>query len=67
MAADSQTIIIAVMGIILAISVLLIVIMYVRIQQLSNELGSIKNRVQMTDDELERLSKDIQEFKLLTI
>lgn len=64
---DSQTIIIGAMGIILAISVLFIIIMYVRIKQLSTELNNIKNRVQITDDELERLSRDIQDFKQLTI
>ena len=64
---NSQTIIIGAMGIILIISMLFILLMYVRIKQLSNELDSIKNRVRMTDEELERLSKDIQEFKQLTI
>lgn len=65
--ADSQTIIIGAMGIALIFSFVFIMIMYVRIKQLSTELNAIKNRVQMTDDELERLSKDIQEFKQLTI
>lgn len=64
---NSQTIIIGVMGIILVISMSFILLMYVRIKQLSTELDSIKNRVRMTDEELERLSKDIQEFKQLTI
>lgn len=64
---NSQTIIIGAMGIILVISMAFILLMYIRIKQLSTELDSIKNRVRMTDEELERLSKDIQEFKQLTI
>ncbi|MCD1295934.1 hypothetical protein CUJ83_13105 [Methanocella sp. CWC-04] len=40
-------------------------IMYARIKQLNAELRVIKNRVEITDEELGRLAYDIEEFKKL--
>jgi len=45
----------------------LIYLMHVRIRQLSTELYSMKNRMELTDDELDRLVKDIEDFKELKI
>ncbi|MCW7076135.1 MAG: hypothetical protein ACXQS6_01390 [Candidatus Syntropharchaeales archaeon] len=42
-------------------------VMYVRIQQLTNELGRLKARVEIRGDELEQLARDIEEFKRLRI
>ncbi|WP_174589689.1 hypothetical protein [Methanocella conradii] len=40
-------------------------IMYTRIKQLTAELRVLKNRVEITDEELGRLAYDIEEFKKL--
>jgi hypothetical protein len=40
-------------------------VMYTRIKQLTAELRVLKNRVEITDEELGRLAYDIEEFKKL--
>ncbi|HEY3421682.1 MAG TPA: hypothetical protein VGK13_00890 [Methanocellaceae archaeon] len=40
-------------------------VMYARIKQLTAELRALKNRVEITDEELGRLAYDIEEFKKL--
>lgn len=40
-------------------------VMYARIKQLVTELRVIKNRVEVTDEELNKLTEDIDEFKKL--
>jgi hypothetical protein len=42
-------------------------VMYARIKQLNGELRMLKNRVEITDEELGRLVEDIDEFKKLKI
>jgi len=44
---------------------MIIYIMYARIKQLVTELRVIKNRVEVTDEELTKLADDIEEFKKL--
>ncbi len=44
---------------------LIIYIMYARIRQLVAELRVLKNRVEVTDEELNKLADDIEEFKKL--
>ena len=41
--------------------------MNVRIKQLKCELDDLKSRVTFTDEELTRLSKDIEDFKKINI
>ena len=41
----------------------LIYLMHLRIRQLSTELFNMKNRMELTDDELDRLVKDIEDFR----
>lgn len=55
------------MGILLVLAFFMIVIMNTRIKQLSDEIDSVKANVQFTNDELNQLSKDIEDFKKLTI
>jgi hypothetical protein len=52
-----------VLGIILCFVIMYI--MYTRIKQLTAELRVLKNRVEITDEELGRLAYDIEEFKKL--
>lgn len=65
--ADFRTIIEISIILILGVSLFTIWIMYVRIKQLTSELMSIKNRVEVTDEELDKLARDIEEFKKLRI
>ncbi len=44
---------------------LIMYVMYTRIKQLTAELRVLKNRVEITDEELGRLAYDIEEFKKL--
>jgi sensor domain CHASE-containing protein len=65
--ADLRTIVEISIILILAVSLFTIWIMYVRIRQLTSELNAIKNRVEVTDEELDKLARDIEEFKKLRI
>ena len=55
------------MGTLLVLAFFMIIIMNTRIKQLSTEISSVKANVQFTNDELHQLSKDIEDFKKLTI
>ncbi len=44
-----------------------IYLMYVRMKQLETELYDLKSRISITDEELTRLSKDIEDFKKINI
>jgi cell division protein FtsL len=44
-----------------------IYLMSVRMKQLETELHDLKSRVSITDEELNRLSKDIEDFKKISI
>jgi len=52
---------------ILIIAFFFIYLMNVRIKQLKYELDDLKSRVTITDEELTRLSKDIEDFKKIKI
>lgn len=47
------------------LSFFIMYVMYTRIRQMTAELRVIKNRVEITDEELGRLAYDIEEFKKL--
>ena len=53
--------------IILLFAFIFIYLMFVRIKQLENELNELKGRISITDEELTRLSKDIEDFKKINI
>ena len=44
-----------------------IYLMSVRMKQLENELREVKSRISITDEELTRLSHDIEDFKKINI
>jgi cell division protein FtsL len=57
----------AILLVILIIACIFIYLMNVRIKQLEKELDDLRNRVTITDEELTRLSKDIEDFKKINI
>jgi cell division protein FtsL len=64
MAIDLMT---PVLMVILIIAFFFIYLMNVRIKQLKYELDDLKSRVLITDEELTRLSQDIEDFKKINI
>ena len=48
-------------------SFIFIYLMYVRMKQLESELNELKSRISITDEELTRLSRDIEDFKKINI
>lgn len=56
-----------ILGLVLVVSFVLLYLMNVRIKQLERELKDIRGRVAVTDEELLRLTKDIEDFKKLRI
>ena len=63
---NSPTILILVVIFFVA-ALVLILLMHVRLKQLRCEIDDLKGRVNMTDDELNRLSLSINEFKGINI
>jgi len=57
----------SVLIVILIIAFLFIYLMNVRMKQLKYELDDLRSRVTFTDEELTRLSKDIEDFKKINI
>lgn len=51
----------------LVISFAIIYLMNVRIKQLEKQFNDLRCRVTVTDEELTRLAKDIEEFKKIKI
>lgn len=64
MAIDLMT---PVLMVILLIAFFFIYLMNVRIKQLKYELDDLRSRVSITDEELTRLSEDIEDFKKINI
>jgi len=58
-------VIIGVLSLGIVLCFVIMYIMYTRIKQLTAELRVLKNRVEITDEELGRLAYDIEEFKKL--
>ena len=56
-----------VLMVILLIAFFFIYLMNVRIKQLKYELDDLRSRVSITDEELTRLSEDIEDFKKINI
>ncbi len=53
--------------VLLVVSWFMIFLMYVRIRQLEREVNNLDGHRIITDEELERLAKDIEEFKKINI
>ena len=57
----------SVLVVILMVAFFFIYLMNVRIKQLKYEIDELKSRVTITDEELTRLTKDIEDFKKISI
>ncbi len=60
-------IMLSVLTILLIISFSIIYLMNVRIKQLERQFNDLRSRVTITDEELTRLAKDIEDFKKINI
>lgn len=49
------------------IAVLVIVILYIRVKQLTKDLLDLKRKMEITDEELYKLAEDIKEFRNLKL
>ncbi|QSZ66843.1 hypothetical protein RJ40_04710 [Methanofollis aquaemaris] len=64
---DMGGILLIILGIVIVIQLFIMYIMYVRIQQLLSEVNVLGSRMQITDSELEALTKNVEKFKQLRI
>jgi cell division protein FtsL len=53
--------------IVLIVSVLMLYLMNIRLKQMRRELNELRDRVSFTNEELTRLSNDIDDFKKINI
>jgi predicted Holliday junction resolvase-like endonuclease len=49
------------------IAILVIVILFIRVRQLTKDLSELKRKMEITDEELYKLAEDIKEFRNLKL
>ncbi len=49
------------------IALLIIIILYIRVRQLTKDLTELKRKMEITDEELYKLAEDIKEFRNLKL
>lgn len=49
------------------VALMIIVILYIRVKQLTNDLTELKRKMEITDEELYKLAEDIKEFRNLKL
>ena len=49
------------------IALMIIVILYIRVRQLTKDLTELKRKMEITDEELYKLAEDIKEFRNLKL
>jgi hypothetical protein len=64
---DMGGILLIILGVVIVLQLFIMYIMYVRIQQLLNEVDVLGSRMRITDSELEALTKNVEKFKQLRI
>jgi len=62
-----DTILIILFGIVILIQLCIMYVMYVRIRQLLDECDQMAGRIDLADNELEELAKNVEELKKLKI
>lgn len=58
---------IAIMAVETMIALIVIVILYIRVRQLTKDLMELKRKMEITDEELYKLAEDIKEFRNLKL
>ncbi len=56
-----------ILSVVLIVSVIMLYLMNIRLKQLRRELNELRERVSITNEELTRLSNDIDDFKKINI
>lgn len=56
-----------ILSFILLVSLIMLYLMNIRLKQLRRELNELRERVSITNEELTRLSNDIDDFKKINI
>lgn len=49
------------------VALMIIVILYIRVKQLTKDLTELKRKMEITDEELYKLAEDIKEFRNLKL
>jgi cell division protein FtsB len=62
-----QDILLIVFGIVIVVLLFIMYVMLVRIRQLLGEYDQMESRMKVTDNELEELTRNVEEFKKLKI
>lgn len=57
----------SILSFVLIVSLIMLYLMNIRLKQLRKELNELRDRVSITNDELSRLSNDIDDFKKISI
>jgi predicted Holliday junction resolvase-like endonuclease len=58
---------IAIIAVETMIALIVIVILYIRVRQLTKDLMELKRKMEITDEELYKLAEDIKEFRNLKL
>lgn len=64
---DTNSILLVFIAIETFIAFFVIIIFYIRIRQLTKDLNDLRKKMEVTDEELYRLSEDIKEFRSLKL
>ncbi len=62
-----ETILLPLLTIVIALELFMMYLMYIRMKQLNGEVERLSNRMEITDVELDQLTKNIEEFKKIQI
>lgn len=63
----NEQILMAILAIETFVALLVIVILYIRVKQLTSDLMDLKRKMEITDEELYKLAEDIKEFRNLKL
>ena len=64
---DTLSKIVILEGVFLVIATFIILVLWIRVRQLTNDLREMKKKMEITDEELYKLAEDIKEFKNLKL
>lgn len=62
-----ETILLPLLTVVIALELFMMYLMYIRMKQLNGEVERLSSRMEITDVELDQLTKNIEEFKKIQI